>query len=152
MPCDFSKYPPNWKSHIRPKVLERAGNRCEFCGIKNAAQGYRGESGTFYNVSRYRAAKMRKEFEAKEPGAPKVIKIVLTVAHLDHDITNNDMMQHHGPVLPVQQSNLRALCQKCHLSYDAEHHAMNAAATRQRKAIEGRKAIEMTQLELQLEV
>jgi len=33
---------------------------------------------------------------------------VLTVAHLDHDISNNEL------------SNLRALCQRCHLDYDRE--------------------------------
>jgi hypothetical protein len=34
-------------------------------------------------------------------------KVVLTVAHLDHDPTNNDA------------TNLRALCQRCHNRYDA---------------------------------
>ena len=33
-------------------------------------------------------------------------RIVLTVAHLDHDIANNSFY------------NLMALCQKCHLNYD----------------------------------
>lgn len=41
--------------------------------------------------------------------AEKSIKIVLTVAHLDHNPTNNDC------------SNLKAMCQKCHNNYDKEH-------------------------------
>lgn len=40
-------------------------------------------------------------------------KVVLTTAHLDHDPTNNE------------DSNLKAGCQRCHLRYDAEHHAHN---------------------------
>lgn len=47
--------------------------------------------------------------------------VVLTVAHLDHDETN------------VSDANLAALCQRCHLRYDAKHHAQNARATRLRK-------------------
>lgn len=36
--------------------------------------------------------------------------VVLTVAHLDHDPANCD------------DSNLMAMCQRCHLRYDAHHH------------------------------
>ena len=48
--------------------------------------------------------------------------VVLTVAHLDHVPEN------------VARSNLRAMCQRCHLTYDAKHHAANAAATRRQKS------------------
>lgn len=44
--------------------------------------------------------------------------IILTVAHLNH--TPED----------CTDSNLKAMCQACHLSYDREHHAQTAAATR----------------------
>lgn len=47
--------------------------------------------------------------------------VVLTVAHLDHTPENCD------------PANLRAWCQRCHLTYDAQHHALNAAKTRRRK-------------------
>lgn len=53
-------------------------------------------------------------------------KVVLTVAHLDH------VPENCGE--PGDRPNLRALCQRCHLTYDAKHHAINAAATRRRKA------------------
>jgi hypothetical protein len=36
--------------------------------------------------------------------------VVLTIAHLDHQPENND------------PANLRAWCQRCHLTYDAAHH------------------------------
>lgn len=45
--------------------------------------------------------------------------VILTIAHLDHDPTNND-----------ERTNLRALCQRCHLNLDAEHHAETRAAAR----------------------
>ena len=34
MPIDYKKYPKNWKSEIRPSILKRANNCCEFCGVK----------------------------------------------------------------------------------------------------------------------
>jgi nitrate reductase cytochrome c-type subunit len=35
MPINYNKYPPNWKTEIRPRILSRANNKCEFCGVKN---------------------------------------------------------------------------------------------------------------------
>lgn len=55
-------------------------------------------------------------------------KIVLTVAHLDHTPENCAM------------ENLRAMCQRCHLRYDRDHHATTRRETRQQKMLaEGRK-------------
>jgi len=85
MPIDYKKYPPNWKSEIRPRILKRAKHHCELCGIRNyaTATGVKGQA--------YRT--------------------VLTIAHLDHNIKNND------------PENLKALCQPCHLRYDAKEKA-----------------------------
>jgi 5-methylcytosine-specific restriction endonuclease McrA len=58
--------------------------------------------------------------------------VVLTTAHLDHDPSNPD------------PENLRALCQRCHLRYDAAEHARHAAETRRQAMIEA------GQLELRL--
>jgi len=126
MPCDYSKYPKDWKSKIRPDILERAGNKCEQCGVENGKAVFRGtlfgsgrkvfqdvdgnifdeETGEFLKCDCY---------EGIEPstGNPNqmAIKIVLTIAHLDHDIANNEY------------SNLKALCQLHHLSHDKFHHA-----------------------------
>lgn len=49
-------------------------------------------------------------------------KVVLTVAHLDHTPENCD------------PENLAALCQRCHLAYDAEQHKAQASHTRAVKA------------------
>ena len=49
-------------------------------------------------------------------------RVVLTTAHLDHVPEN------------CAPENLRHWCQRCHLNYDAKHHAQTAAATRRAKA------------------
>ncbi len=89
-PENKKRYPKNWKQ-IRQQILERAGNKCEFCGIPNHT--------------------------IKENGT----KVVLTIAHLDHTPEN------------CNENNPRALCQKCHLTYDAKHHAQTARQTREKK-------------------
>jgi len=98
-------YPKNWDA-IRSKVLARAAS-CEFCGVKNYTEGIRDEDGILQPLKALLA-----EFEETgEMIDGKVIKIVITIAHLDHNPRNNDM------------DNLRALCQRCHLRYDSKHHA-----------------------------
>ena len=41
---------------------------------------------------------------------PKKVKVILTIAHLDHDEENHN----------VSMDRLKALCQLCHLRYDAK--------------------------------
>lgn len=121
MPINYKKYPSNWKTEIRPRILKREKNCCKFCGVPNYAVGERRCSGGFEptkgNIYHDKAG--RGELSYKE--ARKLsnhmnefsdlnyIVIVLTVAHLDHDEEN------HG----VKDDRLAALCQRCHLSYDA---------------------------------
>lgn len=110
-------YPPHWEQ-ISLAARERAGNRCQVCGAENGAYGWR-EGGKFINFVNL--------IEGKYPHpipVSKITKIVLTVAHLDHNPSN------------CEDENLRALCQRCHLAYDVDHHARNAAATRRRKKID----------------
>ena len=57
-----------------------------------------------------------------EPHPETGSKVVLTTAHLDHVPENCDL------------SNLRHLCQRCHLNYDAQHHAQTSYATRRARA------------------
>lgn len=122
MPIDYKRYPPNWKTEIRPAVLERAQCLCEWCGAVNGSMEWRGKKkikGRFI-TSRYTSKE-----HAIADGCMSCIehtksgrrdtriyqtKIVLTIAHLDHDETNWD----------VQLDRLAALCQLCHLKYDAK--------------------------------
>jgi len=51
----------------------------------------------------------------------KATKVILTVAHLDHDKTNNE------------PTNLAALCQRDHLLHDIRYHAANRKYGRKHK-------------------
>ena len=98
MPVDYRKYPSYWKRLSAHIRHIRAKDRCEWCGAVNGERH-------------------------PETGS----KVVLTVAHLDHDTSNNRF------------SNLRALCQRCHLTYDAQFHADNAKVTRAAKKEQARE-------------
>ncbi|MEL6218299.1 MAG: hypothetical protein AAFR79_07510 [Pseudomonadota bacterium] len=78
-----ARYPANWKQ-ISKEIREAAGNRCEGSPLYPDC---RAENGKPHPVT----------------GS----KVVLTVAHLDHQPENCD------------RSNLRAWCQRCHNAYDA---------------------------------
>jgi len=52
-------------------------------------------------------------------------KVVLTVAHLNH-------LPHDCRPL-----NLKAMCQRCHLRYDRDHHAQTASHTRAERRGQG---------------
>lgn len=118
MPIDYKKYPANWKTEIRPAILERDGNCCKFCGVENGAIGWRDMDGKFIYAEDYLLTKKRGYgfYQTSDR-----LKIVLTIMHLDHDTTNNDY------------SNLAAGCQKCHLNYDKDHHKKNSRQTINRR-------------------
>lgn len=105
-PENRSRYPINWAAISGRIRFERAGGRCECegeCGLHRTNPGPRRCTEIHGQPARF--AKGR---------------IVLTVAHLNH--TPED----------VRDENLRALCQRCHLRYDREHHAESAARRRRR--------------------
>lgn len=113
MPIDYKRYPPNWKT-IRLRILDRAKNKCEFCGLKNKSFVY---SVRYYirhdGRYSYRHIWFRNKQDALRECLHYEIKtkrVVLTIAHLDHDETNWN----------VKDDRLRALCQICHLRYDAK--------------------------------
>jgi 5-methylcytosine-specific restriction endonuclease McrA len=111
MPMNRANYPAGWKQ-ISERIRERDGQHCRHCGVPNRAIGCRDADGTWYGLDDARAAGI----------VAPVIRIVLTVAHLDHDTTNNS------------DDNLVSLCQMCHNRYDAPHRAVNATKTRARNA------------------
>ena len=95
MPIDYKRYSKDWKKRSRFIRFVRARNKCENCDAENY-----------------------------EPHPITGSKVILTVAHLDHDIINNSFF------------NLKALCQRCHLKYDAKMKA--------RKQIEKREQYQYT--------
>ena len=123
MPIDYKNYPKNFKSEIRPAILQRAKNKCEFCGVENHIAVFRGTingkevyqtiAGDVYDAEN--SAYLFSDFyaEIEVPETRKAIKVVLTIAHLDHDTTNNE------------PENLKALCQRCHNRYDIKQRVHN---------------------------
>lgn len=136
MPCDYSKYPKDWKA-IRAEVLERAGHECEQCKAPNGYWIYRGTSQgrPVYQVATLEVycAETGEMLADNELSLCEVVglngdtltKVVLTISHTDHDITNNGE--------PGNRPNLRALCQRCHNRHDAEYRRGNARRTIARK-------------------
>jgi 5-methylcytosine-specific restriction endonuclease McrA len=93
-------------------VLERAGDKCEQCGLANHALGFRTRDGSF------------EECQGccdDGPQGSRPVKIVLTVHHKDGDPRNNAM------------ENLIALCQQCHNRADGPMRARHARQTLDRK-------------------
>ncbi len=123
-PENKDKYPPNWSTEIRPAILKRAKDCCEKCHTQNYEEGYRDLNGNWYSVEIIMDSLERNGYDYFEHQLShidvdkKPTKIVLTIAHKDHDPTNNDY------------SNLAAWCQRCHLNYDRDHHLANARETR----------------------
>ena len=112
---DRSRYPANWEQ-ISLDARARAGQRCEWpeCRAPNGA----------WICRSHEDLEVWDEVGGPEHvllGCRKPIRVVLTVAHLDHDPQNN------------APENLQALCQLHHLRLDADQHARNAAATRARR-------------------
>lgn len=112
------RYPLNWRQEIRPAILKRAGNRCEECGVPNYSIGVRDRYGQFWHIDEIHASDAPEQFE----GLGKVFRIILTIAHLNHVPED------------CRPENLKAWCQRCHLTWDAKHHARTARRTRQRKS------------------
>lgn len=92
MPIDYSEYHPKWSLISKLIRFNRANNMCEWCGADNYA-----------------------------PHPDTGSQVILTVAHIDHDKTNN------------QFSNLAALCQRCHLNHDRAQHVANRKYGRKHK-------------------
>lgn len=114
-PENKPRYPKDWPEISRRIRFERAGNCCEWCGAPNGKLIFR----PFYD-ERWK----RFPDEIGMEGIPldvKVIKVVLTVAHLNHQPED------------CRDENLAALCQRCHLRHDKHLHIENAKITRERK-------------------
>lgn len=153
-PENLHRYPPDWPQ-VRARILARAVHRCERCGVPNYAVGARDGDGEFVPLRgsavaefagrglRYpsgapiswSAAKALADAantehagtpNACDPDGYRWFVVVLTVAHLNHQPED------------CRPENLLALCQRCHLTHDAKHHATNARKTRR-----ARRAVDM---------
>lgn len=98
-PENRARYPVDWPD-ISFQAREAAGWRCEG---SPAYPDCRAEHGQPHPVTGSR--------------------VVLTVAHLDHQPEH------------CHRANLRVMCQRCHLTYDRAHHARTRYATRRAAAM-----------------
>jgi 5-methylcytosine-specific restriction endonuclease McrA len=144
MPMDRSRYPADWEA-ISRAVRERAGQKCECCGVANGALIIRSS----VDASRYvvfdeqefvytwpdgtwiRMSELPEEFYGKET------RVVLTVHHAGIDKPDGTPGDPHDKQ-DCRPENLQALCQRCHLLADLPHHIASARVTRLRKQEERR--------------
>lgn len=114
MPIDYKKYPKNWKTEIVPAVLKRADNKCEECALENGQIIFSIKLCVKDDKGRYKIRAIwfrdRRDAVRENMWSLREVKVILTVAHLDHDETNHQ----------VELDRLKALCQCCHLRYDAK--------------------------------
>jgi 5-methylcytosine-specific restriction endonuclease McrA len=96
-------YGVHWYAEIRPAALERAGYRCQRCGLVDGAVGYR-TRGLFHPVPLRRRR------------GRDLVTIHLQVAHDNHTPGDD------------REENLLALCARCHFLHDREKHKHTRAA------------------------
>jgi len=122
-----------WQTVTRPRILARAGNKCEQCGKPNHRRLWVW-SPRIYGDQYWTLTKIRQAWHyCKFGGAAgnfvlygvqwrdaRRIRVVLTIAHLNHTAGDD------------RDENLKALCQWCHLNYDKEHHRETRATRKDR--------------------
>ena len=124
-PENRARYPADW-AKVRERILQRAHFRCEWegCNVPHLAEGYwHGDEWKRMSQGlRDAGCKVGDAIACADGSSIKLIRIILTIAHLDHTPEN------------CADENLRAWCQRHHLGYDAKHHAVTAARTRHERA------------------
>lgn len=114
-PENRARYPKDWPAISARIRYQRAENRCEECGVSNHQLGGRDSQGRWHPARPTGENGLRLTWP--EPGSwwwcedglqLRIVRIVLTVAHLDHTPEN------------CADENLRAWCQRCHNLYDAK--------------------------------
>ena len=117
MPIDYKEYHPDWKAISLRIRKDRACNKCEWCGEMNGevvrlnkATRQRERAGFMSSKHSEALDYARALNDSANDGLGRWYPVVLTVAHIDHDKTNND------------DGNLAALCQACHLGHDSKQH------------------------------
>lgn len=104
MPTNYKRYHPDWKDVIRPTVLKRDGYACKFCRLSNRAIVYADKAGKWQQADDWMK-------ENANVHGVRLIKVILTVAHLNHLVIDNRLV------------NLAATCQQCHLNHDRTYKA-----------------------------
>ncbi|HMG38018.1 MAG TPA: hypothetical protein VK566_02445 [Nitrososphaeraceae archaeon] len=114
------RYPDNW-TYISAKIkYERAKLLCERCGLMDGEVIRRYKNGKYSRPTSTEIAevavwsKLRNKSILQGFKHYKLTRIVLVVAHLDHNENNNI------------ESNLLCLCQRCHFNHDRKDNQWRA--------------------------
>lgn len=133
-PENKARYPKDWKD-ISLRIRKRARKRCECrgeCGLDHFE-----EMDTHYGrdyTDNGRNQPDRCMARNYEPHYHTGSKVILTTAHLDHTPEN------------CADTNLKAMCQRCHLRMDRHIHAANRKETHARKKAENRATLAVREL------
>ena len=108
-------YPIDWLQLSAVIRFRRAGGCCEGCGRQHGQRvphlgdehWWDASTGTWRD-GQGRAVRVLPT--AEEVSSVRMTKVVLAVAHRDHDTTNN------------ADANLAAFCQRCHMNHDRPEH------------------------------
>lgn len=121
-------YPIDWRELSNLIRFRRAGGRCEHCRrphgrtVLHLGDGrWWDEEGAVWRDGRGRRVRRLPAPDTRPVAAPglpgiapppayRTTRVVLASAHLNHDPGDN------------RPRNLAALCQRCHMLHDAEHH------------------------------
>ena len=104
-------YPIDWPQLSHWVRFIRARGHCEHCGRPHGQMIQCVSDGRWHDP---KSGTWSDRFGKAAPppnDIPRHTNVVLAAAHLDHDPSNN------------RPSNLRALCQRCHMHHDRPHHA-----------------------------
>lgn len=114
-PENRDRYPADWPA-ISARIRAREGNACKWCDVHNHELGGRDATGRWHAAEPTGDNGLRLQWPREGDEAwcvgghwLRIVRIVLTVAHLDHQPEN------------CADDNLAALCQRCHNRYDAAH-------------------------------
>jgi hypothetical protein len=135
MPMDRRRYPPDWPQ-ISRRIRERDHQRCKWCGVANNSRGARDRYDVWHDERDIDRMNSTDGDQLFPDGYPKIITIILTVAHLGVPKEDGQPGDRHDK-MDCRDENLASLCQRCHLNYDrAEHLAVqrkNRASKRGRQ-------------------
>src|SRR5690348_15674164 len=124
-PAFRALYPPDWPALSRHVRFERAGGRCQGCGRPHLARVRCLPDGRWFDEVA-QTWRDRRGRPARWPDLIEVTKVrqtrvVLAAAHLDNNPANNRL------------SNLRGLCQRCHMLHDRPFHLVQRWLTYRRR-------------------
>jgi len=125
-PENRGRYPKDWAEISRRIRFDRAKGKCEQCAAPHGKVIFRTADGVAYILEDGRTYHAETgDYLGRTRGsdmpAGRFVKIILTVAHLNHTPEN------------CADDNLKALCQLHHLRHDRRLHTENARRTNRGK-------------------